>query len=187
MRDCRNILKEKIVQIIVSNGNLIDLENLKNDLDDFFFTLFENKEFNFILNELTLNKMNGEKKEFYLKDSSFKYLDMNYYLSPITKSKAELYIIDFKKDIFKLYNSYYYQPSEFIFDFHHKVYENILLNVENIKFFTKIIEILLNQLPNQNKNEYDLDSIKKVILPIILNYLSMLGCINSKIFIIFKK
>ena len=187
MRDCRNILKEKIVQIIVSNGNLIDLENLKNDLDDFFFTLFENKEFNFILNELTLNKMNGEKKEFYLKDSSLKYLDMNYYLSPITKSKAELYIIDFKKDIFKLYNSYYYQPSEFIFDFHHKVYENILLNVENIKFFTKIIEILLNQLPNQNKYEYDLDSIKKVILPIILNYLSMFGCINSKIFIIFKK
>ena len=187
MKDCKNMLKEEIVQNIIFHGNIIDLEGIKKSLDDFFFILFEEKELNYILEELTVSKINGEKKEFYLKDSSLNYLDMNYYYSPMIKSKAELYISEFKKDVFKIYNSYYYKPSKFTFDFHHKVYKNILLNVENINFFIKIIKVLLNQNNNEDKESYDLNSIRKVLLPVVLNFLSIFGCINSKSFIQFKK
>jgi len=186
MEDCRNMLKERLVQVIISNGNLLDLKSIEKGIDSFYFTLFEQQEFNNILDELTINKMNGEKKEFYIKDEYLKYLDMNYYYSPMTKSKAELYIIDFKKDIFKMYNSYYYKPSEFTFDFYHKVYENILLNIENINFFITIIKTLLKHANKEDVKNFDLNSIRKVFLPFILNFISMLGSINSKKFIKFK-
>ena len=186
MQDCRNMLKERLVQVIIANGNLVDLKSIEKGIDSFFFTLFERQEFNNILDELTINKMNGEKKEFYLKDSCLKYLDMNYYYSPITKSKAELYIIDFKKDVFKVYNSYYYKPSEFTFDFYQKAYENILLNKENIHFFIKIIKTLLNPVNKEDVKKFDLNSIRKVFLPFILNFISMFASINSKTFIQFK-
>ena len=75
MEDCRNMLKERLVQIIIANGNLIDLEGIKKVIDNFYFLLFEKQEFNNILNELTICKMNGEKKQYYIKDSCFKYLD----------------------------------------------------------------------------------------------------------------
>ena len=186
MEDCRNMIKERLVQVIIANGNLIDLKGIQKGIDKFFSTLFKENELNEILDELTLNKMNGEKKEFYLKDSCLKYLDMNYYYSPISRSKAEIYISDFKKDVFKLYNSYYYKPSELTFDFYHKAYENILLNIDNINFFIKIIKILLNPEIDDNSNNFNIKSIRKILLPVILNLISMFGNINSKSFIQFK-
>ena len=186
MDDIKNMLKERLVQIIIANGNLMDLKGIKDGIDKFYFKLLKEEEFNEILDELTISKMNGEKKEFYLKDSSLKYLDMNYYYSPMTKSKAEIYISDFKKDTFKTFNSYYYKPSPFTFDFYHKVYENILLNVDNINLFVKIIDILLQPLKEDDLKFYDLNSIRKMFLPIILNFISMLFSINSKLFIKFK-
>ena len=186
MEDCRNMLKERLVQVFVANGNLLDLKGIKDGIDEFFFKIFKEQEFNTILEELTIKKMNGEKKEFYLKDSSLKFLDMNYYYSPMNRSKAELYIIDFKKDVFKMYNSYYYKPSKFTFDFYHKVYEKILLNIENIQLFIKIIDVLLKPVKEGDSKDFDLNSIRKAFLPTALNFLSMFACINSKSFIKFK-
>ena len=183
MHDCKNMLKENIVQVIIASGNLLDIKDIKKGINEFFFVIFKEQEFFNILDELTVNKMNGEKKEYYLKDSSLKYLDMNYYSSPLVESKAEKYITDFKKDSFKMYNSYYYNPSPLFFDFYLKVYEAILLNVENINFFIKIMKSLLDP---ENKT-LTLKSIRKDILPVILNYISILGSINSKSFIEFKK
>ena len=186
MDDIRNMLKERLIQVIIANGNLMDLKGIKEGIDKFFFVIFKEEEFNNILDELTISKMNGEKKEFYLKDSSLKYLDMNYYYSPMTKTKAELYISDFKKDTFRTYNSYYYKPSQITFDFYHKVYENFLLNVENINLILKIIDVLLQPIKKEDNKYYDLNSIRKMFLPIVLSFISMLFSINSKSFIKFK-
>ena len=183
MHDCKNMLKENIVQVIIANGNLLDIKDIKKGINDFFFCIFTEQEFYTILDELTVNKMNGEKKEYYLKDSSLKYLDMNYYSSPLVESKAEKYIIDFKKDSFKMFNSYYYNPSPLNFNFYIKVYEAVLLNVENINFFIKIMKSLLDP---ENKT-LKLKSIRKDILPVILNFISIFGSINSKSFIEFKQ
>ena len=183
MKDLENILNEQIIHGIISQGNLIDLEKIKKYINDYLLTLFGEKKFNEILNELTLNKINKGKKLFYLKDTNLKYLDMNYYSSPKEKSSAQKYILDFKKDIIKPYNNYYYNCSELIFDFFKIVYEKILLNKENFELIILIVEKILNK----DSEGDDMKLIRNNFFPSILNYLSVFGCINTESFIKFKK
>ena len=190
MSDLKNNLKEKLIMIFIANGNSLDMKELKKLIDEFYFKIFSKKQFDEILNELTISKIDNNKKMIYsLKDSSLKYLDINYYFSPVVKSKAELYINDFKKDIYKLFNSYYFKPSILTFDLDNKTFENILLNKENIELLIKIINILLPKIGEEvdkEKNNIFIKPIKEAFLPIILNYITMLGTINSKIFVKFK-
>ena len=86
----------------------MDLDQIQKTIDKFYSHIFSQKDFMEILEEIASNKINEDKKQFFIKDSAFKFLDMNYYYSPMIKSKAEIYISDFKKDSFKMYNSYYY-------------------------------------------------------------------------------
>ena len=188
MDDLKNNLKEKLVMTFISNGNSFDLKGIKNLIDDFYFEIFTQKQFDEILNDLTVNTIDNKNKKIYsLKDSSLKYLDINYYFSPVEISKAEIYINDFKKDIFKLFNNYYFKPSILAYDLDNKVFENILLNKENIELILKIINQLLPKLDKdlENKNLF-IKPVKEAFLPIILNYLTILGTINSKNFIKFK-
>ena len=136
--DMKNILREKIIHSLIANKNFCDLKSINKHIDELFHNFFTEQEFNEILDEVTSNKMNAGIKVFFLKDSCLKYLDMNYYLSPYDKSKAELYISEFKKDLVKIYNSYFFKPSKFTFDFYLKAYESILLNKENLNFVHKI-------------------------------------------------
>ena len=181
MNDLENNLKEKLVTTFISNGNSLDLKEIKNLVDDYYFEIFTQKQFDEILNELTINKIDNKNKKIYsLKDSSLKYLDINYYFSPVEISKAELYINDFKKDVFRLFNSYYFKPSVLAYDLNNKVFENILLNKENSELLLKIISELLPKLDKdlENNNEF-IKPIKEAFLPIILNYLTILETINS--------
>jgi len=182
MNDLENILKEEIIHIIVAQGNLSDLENIKKHIDDYLITLFGEKKFNEILDELAFNKINKGKKMFYLKDSNLKYLDMNYYIYPKDKSKAQKYILDFKRDIIKPYNNYFYSPSQLSFGFFENIYEKVLLSKENLN---TIIIILQKLLSNSNEIK-DINSMRNIILPVALNYLSIFGCINTKAFLDFK-
>ena len=187
MHDYRYMLKQVLIQTIIANGNLMDLEQIQKALDKFYFNIFDTKEFNEILDEVTMNKTNGEKKQFFIRDSVLtKYLDMNYYNSPMIRSKAEIYINEFKKGTFKMYNSYYYSPSELTFDFYNKVYENVLLSEENIKLFINVLEILLIPENEDIMENYNPNSLRAIMLPIIFNFLSMLGSINSTVFYDFK-
>ena len=185
MMDLKNNLKKRIILILIGNGNYIDIKSIKNYINDYYFKLFNEKEFCEILNELADNKIDNKKLIYNLKDLNLKYLDIDYFFSPTTKSKAELYLNDFKKDKFKLFNSYYYKPSILTFDFYNKIFENILLNNENIELITKIIDILLPRENNENSVN-SINTIKEEFLPIILKYITMIGEINSKSFIKFK-
>ena len=186
MNDCRYMLKQDLIQTFIANGNLMDLEQIKKAIYPFYFNIFDMKEFNEILNDITLHKINGEKKQFFIKDSELKFLDMNYYFSPMVKSKAEIYINDFKKDVFKMNNSYYYSPSELTFDFYNKVYEKVLLCQENLELFSNVLEILLNPINEDKMKNYDANSIRSIMLPVIFNFLSIFGTINSTSFYDFK-
>ena len=185
MKDLENILKEKLIHEIISQGNLTDLKTISKNFDKYLEILFEeDHKFNKALDELTENKMNEETKIFYLKDIYLKYLDFNYYFSKQDKSNAQRYILDFKKDLIKPYNSYYYNPSELTFEFYEIVYEKILLNKKNLQLITNIIEKLLsNEKITEN---LDMKSVRNSLLPITLNYLSMFAVINTKSFIEFK-
>ena len=192
MSDLKNNLKEKLIMVFISNGNSLEKKDIKKFIDDYYFKIFTQKQFDQILNDLSTISIDNNKKMIYnLKDSSLKYLDINYFFSPVSKSKAELYINDFKKDKFKLFNSYYFKPSILTFDLDNKTFENILLNKENIELLIKIINVLLSQPINDNENSKKnqiefIKPIKNAFLPIILNYITMLGTINSKTFIKFK-
>ena len=185
MKDLENILKEKLIHEIISQGNYTDLKKISKNFDKYLKILFEeDHKFNKVLDELTENKMDGETKIFYLKDIYLKYLDFNYYFSIKDKSNAQRYILDFKKDLIKPYNSYYYNPSELTFEFYEIVYEKILLNKNNFQLIANIIKKLLG---NENITEnLDMKSVRNSLLPIILNYLSMFAVINTKSFIEFK-
>ena len=184
MIDLENILKEELVQEFTSKGNLEHLDKIKENIDDYLYDIFDEKYFTNILDELTMNKINKNEKLFFLKDSSFKYLDMSYYYSFIDKSKAQRYIIDFKKDFVKSYNTYFYKPSDLMFEFYEKIYEKILLNKNNLEIIIKIIERLL--VNEGTKEEIIIKSIRNSFLPIVFKYLSIFGCINTKSFIEFK-
>jgi len=188
MDDLENNLKEKLVLTFISNGNSLDLKEIKNLVDDYYFDIFKQKQFDEILNDLTDNKIDNKNKKIYsLKDSSLKYLDLNYYFSPVEISKAELYINDFKKDMFKLFNSYYFKSSMLAYDLNNKVFENILLNKENTELILEILSQLLPKLDKDIENNKSfIKPIKEAFLPIILNYITILGTINSKNFIKFK-
>ena len=185
MEDLGNILKEKLIHEIIAEGNLIDLKKISKNFDNYLEVLFEeDNKFNEVLDELTYNKMNGDIKMFYLKDSFLKYLDINYYFSYKDKSNAQRYILDFKKDIIKSYNNYYYKPSELTFDFYEMIYEKIFLSKSNLKLMINIVQKLLSE---QKITEYlDIKTVRSSLLPIMLNYFSMFAVINTKAFIEFK-
>ena len=183
MYDLKNNLKEKIILLFIACGNLLEKKNLKKLIDDSYLELFNDKEFDDILNDLTDTKIDNKKIIYSLKDSNLKYLDFDYFFSPFIKSKAELYVNDFKKDKFKIFNSYFFRPSMLTFDFYCKAFENILLNIENIEFILNVIEVLLCK--DEQYLKY-INPIKNEILPLMLNYITIIGSINSKTFIKFK-
>ena len=186
MHDCRYILKQTLILNIVANGNLMDFDQIQKTMDKFYSNIFSQEDFKEILNEITELKINEEKKQFFLKDSAFKFLDLNYYYSPMVKSKAEIYISDFKKDSFKIYNSYYFSPSEMTFRLYNKAYGNFFLCKENIELITDMLDILINP-ENENKlKNYNANAIRNIMLPVIFNLLAMFGCINSTEFYNFK-
>ena len=185
MEDLKNILQEKLIMNIISQGNLIDMGNLEKKLDDYLlFLLNDNDEYNQILDKLTYNKMKGETKMFYLKDEYLKYIDCNYFLNLKDKSKTQKYILDFKKDVIKTYNYHFYNQSELTFEFFLKLYEKVFLSKDNLELIIKMFNIMLN---NDNISEYlDKNSMRNSLLPIMLNYLQIFNVINTKSFIEFK-
>ena len=185
MNDLKNVLKENIILNILSQGNLIDKQKLEKNIDKYLLILFEeNNLYEEILNEMTYNKMSGETRLFYLKDEYLKYLDYNYFVNLKNMSATQKYILNFKKDVVKSYNYYYYNQSELTFEFFEKVYEKVLLSKDNLDLIIRIVETLIN---NEKIMLYlDKKSIRNTLLPTILNYLLMLSVINTKSFIEFK-
>ena len=145
MRDLYNIIKEKIICQFVAKGNLNNINQIMDNVDKYLFDIFEEKEINSILEDLTLNKKIGDNQMFFLKDSSFKFFDISFYYSYKDSSDAQKYIYDFKKDSVKYYNTYFFKPSELTFDFFETVFEKVLLNEKNLEFIYKILEnIIIN-------------------------------------------
>ena len=185
MEDLKNILKEKIIIAIISQGNSIDSKNLEKKINGNLLNLFdENNIFNQILDELTYNKTNGENKIYYLKDEYLKHIDYNNYVQLSEKTQGQKYILDFKKNIVNIYNYYFYNDSELTFDFFEIVFEKIFLSKDNFELIAKIFEKLLNE--DKITEHLSKKSIRNSLLPTILNYLQIFNVINTKSFIEFK-
>ena len=85
----------------------------------------------FIFNGKELNvaeyKKDKETKIYNLKDSNLKCFNINYYNSSLIKSKAQLYIFDFKKEKINIFNDYFFKPPILSFDFFNKIFENNII------------------------------------------------------------
>ena len=182
MKDLENILQEKIIMNIISKGNLITKVNLEKNMDEYLLNLLEeNNIYDKSLDELTYSKKNGETKMIYLKDEYLKHLDFNYFINSKDKSEAQKYIMDFKRDVVKTYNSHFYNQSELTFEFFKTVYEKVFLNKNNLELIIRIIDIMIN---NNTISEYK--DIRNRLLPAILNYLRIFFVLNPSSFIEFK-
>jgi hypothetical protein len=181
MTEYRNTLYEQIILLFAQKKNQLDYDELKKAIYLEFSNLIDEKEFEDVLDYLCIFQIKSKKIIFSLKDSSFKYLDLNYYISPFNITNAYSFILTLKKEVF---NNYNFISSKISLDFNLRAYENVLLNIENIYFFIKIIDVLI--FFSNEKNENDLKNIGNLLLPIILNYLSLFASINSEPFIIFK-
>ena len=183
-KDLENMLKEELVQLFLKNENSVNIF-MAAQLLSFFDKILGKKKGNEILDDLCDKKKEKDKRfpDYTFKDLGLNYFDLNYFYSPFIRSKAQKYITEFKKDKVKLYQSYYFKVSNMSFDFLNKVYESIFLNVENIEFLIKIIEVMFSK---DNINSELKKQVKNTLSPIILNYLTMFGSINSKSFIKFK-
>ena len=183
-KDLENMLKEELVQLFLKYENSVDVFRVT-EITRFFENILGKKKCDEILNDLSDIKKEKDQifPNYTLKDSGLVYFDLNYYYSPVTRSTAQKYITEFKKDKVKLYKSYYFKASNISFDFLNKIYEKIFLNVENIEFLIKIIEVMFSK---DNLNSELIKQVKNTLCPIILNYLTMFGSINSKSFIKFK-
>ena len=185
MEDLKNLLKENIMINVVSKGNLIDSKNLEKNIESNILFLFdENNIYNQALDELTYNKMDGETKMFYLRDQYLKYIDFNNYAKPKGKTAAQKYILDFKKDVVKIYNYYFYNNSELSFEFFESGYEKVFLSKNNLELISKIFEKLLNE--DKITVYLEKKSVRNSLLPKLLNYLQIFNVINTKSFIEFK-
>ena len=60
-----------------------------------------------------------------------------------------------------------------------------MLNIDNIEFIIKLLKIIINSLIDGNKSDL-LIRIKNIFFPVILNFFTIFGAINSKEFIKFK-
>ena len=181
MAEYRNILYEKIILLFAQKKNQLSYDELKKTIYLDFSNLINEKEFEDILDYFCLFQIKNKKIIFSLKDSSFQYLDLNYYTSPNYISNVYSFILTLKKEV---YNNYNFISSKISLDFNLSAYENVLLNIENIYFFIKILDVLI--FFSNEKTEKDSKNIGNLLLPIILNYLSLFASINSEPFIIFK-
>ena len=184
MSEYKNILNEQIILLFAQKKNQLSYDELKKTIYQEFINLIDEYDFEGILNSLCTFQIEKKKKIFSLKDSSFQYLDLNYYTSPYFSSNAFSYVSTLRKEVFNIYNNYNFICSKISLDLNLKAYERILLNIENIYFFTKIVDVLI--FFSNEKNENDLKIIGNSLLPTILNYLSLFASINSEEFITFK-
>jgi len=184
MAEYKNILYEQTILLFAQSKNRLGYDELRKAIYQEFIILFDENEFENVLDSLCTFQIENNKKIFSLKDSSFQYLDLNYYTSPYYGSNAYSYVSTLKKKVFNNFNNYTFLSSKISLDFNLRAYENFLLNIENIYFFIKIIDVLI--FLSNEKNENDLKTIGNLLLPIILNYLSLFASINSEPFILFK-
>ena len=184
MTEYKNILQEQIILLFAQKKNKISYDEIRKTIYQEFINLIDEHVFEDFLDSLCVFQIENKKKIFSLKQKSFQYLDLNYYTSPYYSSNAYSFIITLKKEVFKIFNNYKFISTKITLDSNLRAYENILLNIENIYFFIKIIDVLI--FFSNEKNENNLKNIGNLLLPIILNYLSLFASINSEPFIVFK-
>ena len=174
------LTKELIINEILIKENLASFTEITDSiflcLKDFFG---EQKIKNLIIS-LTNKTLTIEKKaKFSLKDELLYYLDLNYIIYPIYKSKAEKYISDFKSKIVSIFNIHFYPVNKYELKLILENYNRLYFNDKNFDFLFKFTTFILTQ------NGYEI--LIEYFLSVLLNYLSTFLCVESDHFVFLRE
>ena len=129
---------------------------------------------------LTNKTLTKEKKaKFSLKDELLYYIDLNYIIYPIFKSKAEKYIADFKSKQVSIFNIHFYPVNKYEQKLTEENYNRLYFNDKNFDFLFKFTTFILTKKGYEILNEY--------FLSVLLNYLSTFLCVETDHFVFLRE
>ena len=172
--------KELIINQLLIKENLAYFTEITDSIFICLKDFFGDKVIKDIIIELTNKTLTTEKKaKFSLKDELLYYLDLNYIMYPIHKSKAEKYISDFKSKIVSIFNIHFYPTNKFELKLTDENYNQLYFNETNFDFLFQFTSFILTQKGYEILNEY--------FLSVLLNYLSTFLCVQSEHFVFLRQ
>ena len=182
-KDQNNFLeltKELIINEILIKENLAYFTDITDNIFLCLKDFFGEKNITDLIISLTNKTLTKDKKaKFALKDELLYYLDLNYIIYPIFKSKAEKYISDFKSKQVSIFNIYFYPVNKFELKLNEENFNRLYFNDNNFDFLFKFTSFILTQKGYEILNEY--------FLSVLLNYLSTFLCIENDHFVFLRE
>ena len=174
-KDINNFLeltKELVINEILIKENLAFFTDITDNIFLCLKDFFGEKNIKDLIISMTNKTLTAEKKaKFSLKDELLYYLDLNYIIYPIYKSKAEKYISDFKSKVVSIFNIHFYPVNKYELKLTLENYDRLYFNDRNFDFLFKFTSFILTQKGYEILNEY--------FLSVLLNYLSTFLCVES--------
>ena len=182
-KDINNFLeltKELVINQILIKENLAYFTEITDNIFLCLSDFFGEKNVSDIIISLTNKTLTKEKKaKFSLKDELLYYIDLNYIIYPIYKSKAEKYISDFKSKLVSIFNIHFYPVNKFEQKLTDENYNQLYFNEKNFDFLFHFTSLILTQKGYEVLNEY--------FLSVLLNYLSTFLCVESDHFVFLRE
>ena len=182
-KDINNFLeltKELVINQILIKENLAFFTDITDNIFLFLKDFFGEKNINDLIISLTNKTLTTEKKaKFSLKDELLYYIDLNYIIYPIYKSKAEKYISDFKSKLVSIFNIHFYPVNKYELKLNLENYNRLYFNDKNFDFLFKFTSFILTQKGYEKLIEY--------FLSVLLNYLSTFLCLDSEHFVFLRE
>ena len=182
-KDINNFLeltKELVINQILIKENLAYFTDITDNIFPCLRDFFGEKNVTDIIISLTNKTLTKEKKaKFSLKDELLYYLDLNYIIYPMFKTKAEKYISDFKSKVVSIFNIHFYPVNKYESKLTEENYNQLYFNDKNFDFLFKFTSFILTQKGYEILNEY--------FLSVLLNYLSTFLCLDSDHFVFLRE
>ena len=182
-KDINNFLeltKELVINEILIKENLASFTDITDNIFLCLKDFFGEKNIKDLIISLTNKTLTTDKKaKFSLKDELLYYLDLNYIIYPLYKSKAEKYISDFKSKLVSIFNIHFYPVNKYELKLNLENYNRLYFNDKNFDFLFKFTSFILTQKGYEILNEY--------FLSVLLNYLSTFLCVESDHFVFLRE
>ena len=181
--DINNFLeltKELVINQLLIKENLAYYTDITDNIFLCLKDFFGERYIKDIIISLTNKTLTKEKKaKFSLKDELLYYIDLNYIIYPIFKSKAEKYIADFKSKQVSIFNIHFYPVNKYEQKLTEENYNRLYFNDKNFDFLFKFTTFILTKKGYEILNEY--------FLSVLLNYLSTFLCVETDHFVFLRE
>ena len=139
-----DLKKEILIHLTLSSSNLITYNQLIKGFKKFFIQDID--ELSNIINELTdQKKSQAQEIKFSIKNKYLNNFDLNYIFNPFESSKAEKYIMDFKKNEINIVNTYFYKNISIQKELNLNCYYNFYFTENNLEFIIRFYKALIQE------------------------------------------